>query len=267
MSLRARKSPASRCRTTSTIMNSDSSTSLPRDLEDLPSRIHPACDEVLAAFRRNKATSLAVIRLWHAKATLLGRSAAGSIGLWVLRQFDAASVSRDVETFRLLIGEGLEPIAISPKTRFRPLHRAAQAGFTDGVMLLFACEAQIDAENHDGWRPLHGALFNGHSDLAHLLLERGADIRPPSGWSSLMRVIACSPGLTVTLLQPLVCRHEGSAPVAEQFQEARRFAEIYKNGPVAKELSRLEMAEGTRLLSERMRDSQRSGGEDSVSDV
>lgn len=61
---------------------------------------------------------------------------------------------------------------------FTPLHIAASNGFIQGVEYLLSKGAGIDSIDFRGATPLIYACFNQHSDVAKLLLNRGADTRP-----------------------------------------------------------------------------------------
>jgi ankyrin repeat protein len=57
-----------------------------------------------------------------------------------------------------------------------PVYYAALCGFLDMVKRLVDSQPEdIDTRGRDGGTPLHAALRNGHSEVALLLLERGAD--------------------------------------------------------------------------------------------
>ena len=138
------------------------------DPDLIPWPVRAACDEVLANFRRRApgTVSLVQIHRWHVAATALGKKAAGIIANWAYEKFERAAKARDSATFRMLIEQEMEPIAVSSKYRFRPLHAAVQTGFRKGVSLLLDAGANIDAENIHRWRPLHLALSNRRKTMA-----------------------------------------------------------------------------------------------------
>jgi len=76
-------------------------------------------------------------------------------------------------------GKGRNPTLGTNSTPFRGsvLHVAAAIGFRQGVQLLLANGAYIEAtRSDDGSTPLDTAAFNGHTDVVRLLLEKGANI-------------------------------------------------------------------------------------------
>ena len=42
--------------------------------------------------------------------------------------------------------------------------------------MLIAKGADVNAEDEDGWTPLHGAAGKGHKEIAELLIDKGADV-------------------------------------------------------------------------------------------
>ena len=76
-------------------------------------------------------------------------------------------------------GKGRNPTSGTNSTPFRgsALHVAAAIGFRQGVQLLLANGAYIEAtRSDDGSTPLDTAAFNGHTEVVRLLLEKGANI-------------------------------------------------------------------------------------------
>jgi hypothetical protein len=210
--------------------------------DDIPTQVNAACDEALAAY--DGVGRLEKILTWHAKATLVEHEARLTIGNWAFKQFENAAISHDAAAFELLIGAGIEPIAIMPIAELRPLHEAAGEGFERGVILLLEAGADIDAATYLGWRAIHLALFYRQNDVVHELLRHGAEIRnPPSDWSPLMQEVCRWPGLRCDLLGALIDRREGAASVAQQLAETREVAESYRNAPALKELARLAAEE------------------------
>jgi Ankyrin repeats (3 copies) len=58
-----------------------------------------------------------------------------------------------------------------------PLDLAAKHGFSDQVKLLLQHDAEVNASNPDtGRTALHWALFAGHTDIIHQLIEGGASV-------------------------------------------------------------------------------------------
>jgi len=57
-----------------------------------------------------------------------------------------------------------------------PLQAAARAGDIEKVKSLLAAGANVNEEAPQGWTALHRACENGHTEVARLLIERGADV-------------------------------------------------------------------------------------------
>ncbi|KAJ7041396.1 ankyrin repeat-containing domain protein [Mycena alexandri] len=57
-----------------------------------------------------------------------------------------------------------------------PLHLVSLNGHSDVAKLLIEKGADISVKREDGNMPLHFASWNGHTDIAKLLIEKGADI-------------------------------------------------------------------------------------------
>jgi ankyrin repeat protein len=116
-----------------------------------------------------------------------------------------ALVTGDTRTFRRLLGEHPELANARNENGDTLLMTAAYVGRRDlfdlligagaGVSLFEASAlglvervqerleeepALVNAYSHDGWTPLHLASFFGHSEVANVLLARGADVNARS---------------------------------------------------------------------------------------
>jgi ankyrin repeat protein len=58
------------------------------------------------------------------------------------------------------------------------LHWAAREGATEIAKLLIDKGADVNAIDYIGSTPLHIALWKGDKDIAELLIEKGADVNP-----------------------------------------------------------------------------------------
>lgn len=67
-------------------------------------------------------------------------------------------------------------VAVEAKERDDALLKAAETGDLPAVKKLLKEGAHVDALNTDGWSPLIFAAQGGHAEVAHLLMEKGADV-------------------------------------------------------------------------------------------
>jgi ankyrin repeat protein len=105
--------------------------------------------------------------------------------------------------------EGEVPVDFDPEQAplpyvnggFTPLHFAAREGQVGAARALLAAGADIDAIASDGKNALGLAIYNGHYELASLLIDRGADVNhadaegfPPLFWAVDRRNMEWNPG-------------------------------------------------------------------------
>lgn len=84
-------------------------------------------------------------------------------------QFGRANVAR------YLLERGADLSATDDKYGSTALHTASFNGHLDVASILLDWGANVDARNNNSLTPLHYAASNGHVDLAKLFLSRGAD--------------------------------------------------------------------------------------------
>jgi hypothetical protein len=79
----------------------------------------------------------------------------------------------------------LQPIMMNVKNRRgrKQLHFCAENGFTSSVKRLLSIR-NINVNVKDDWNetPLHWAAYNGHIEIARLLLQNGAEVNAKSRW-------------------------------------------------------------------------------------
>jgi len=108
------------------------------------------------------------------------------------------NILRIVEMPPLLEGSSYDEVAsfvIIPrwvdKSRWTPLHFAAEAGKTDIAAFLISKGDEVNAKNLRGVTPLHYAVIMGHKEVVELLIARGADLnakdnegKTPLSWAA-----------------------------------------------------------------------------------
>jgi ankyrin repeat protein len=112
---------------------------------------------------------LPVVRLLlEAGAAVDPRSADGFTPL-----LNGARASADVVD--ALLAAGADPNAHDERLGWRPLDRFADYGNVDGIRLVLAAGAEVDARDFAGATALMAAAENGEADCVALLLDHGAD--------------------------------------------------------------------------------------------
>jgi ankyrin repeat protein len=92
---------------------------------------------------------------------------------WVIGYSEADDATR-IRMLKLLLDSGADPKAIQPdEYRFTPLHEAALLGKTEMAEILLKRGADVRATDKEGNTPLHWA--GRHVDTAKFLLDAGAD--------------------------------------------------------------------------------------------
>ena len=56
------------------------------------------------------------------------------------------------------------------------IQEAAEAGNIQGIKQHIAAGTDVNVKNFYNYTPLHGATFNGHKEIAELLIANGADL-------------------------------------------------------------------------------------------
>ena len=87
----------------------------------------------------------------------------------------------DIEAVKGLLTKGADPNTGDDQFGVSPLSWAALLGKTEIAELLIQKGADVNARNRDGGTALHGAAFLGHADTAELLVRKGADVNATNG--------------------------------------------------------------------------------------
>jgi hypothetical protein len=103
------------------------------------------------------------------------RKASSAIDIW-----SAAATGNRAEMTRLLAA-GMSVNARQPGSGSTPLNMAAVFGQTDVAKLLLKKGADVSIANRDGNTALHIASFFAYEELVELLLEKGASVNVKSG--------------------------------------------------------------------------------------
>ena len=87
-----------------------------------------------------------------------------------------AAAKGNLEAVRLQLAEGKDVNAKTPSIGVTPLMVAALTGQSDVATLLLAKGAKPDIKNNDGSTALHMAAFLGHIEIVNALAAKGADV-------------------------------------------------------------------------------------------
>ena len=87
-----------------------------------------------------------------------------------------ASAEGDLSAIKNALDNGSNLNALDPQFGINPLGWAALSGQTDVAKLLLEKGATVNSRHRDGSTALHGAAFLGRVETVKLLLEKGADI-------------------------------------------------------------------------------------------
>ena len=89
----------------------------------------------------------------------------------------------NLERIREIIEQKPRIIFAMDKDGNTALHDAARYGHTNVATLLLDRGATVESKDKFGYTALHDAAWNGHTDVATLLLDRGADIESKGKYS------------------------------------------------------------------------------------
>ncbi len=82
----------------------------------------------------------------------------------------------NIETVRQALEAGVDVNSANSEEKLTPLHMAAYNGHTDVAKLLLERGAEIDARDHEGKTPLTHACTGPFKETVKLLVDSGADI-------------------------------------------------------------------------------------------
>lgn len=95
----------------------------------------------------------------------------GFTGIKLQNNEQSSSTREDIENVKKMIKEGKADVAING---FQPVHHAAKMGHLESLKLLIN-EQNINAQDNEGYTPLHYAAFCGTQKAIQFLLDKGAN--------------------------------------------------------------------------------------------
>ena len=81
----------------------------------------------------------------------------------------------DIEAVKQFLGDGVD-VNAEDENGWTPLHGAAWWGHTETAKFLIGSGADVDAQGAAGNTPLHQAAEKGHKEIIKLLIAKGADV-------------------------------------------------------------------------------------------
>lgn len=96
-----------------------------------------------------------------------------------MSMFDIAALGNDLSLASLLLQLRFSPnlwLHRRWQHRCRPIYHAAEHGWGEMVSLFLSHHADIEATDEYGWRALHVACYQGHTDIVRILIEAGANV-------------------------------------------------------------------------------------------
>ena len=101
-----------------------------------------------------------------------------------------ACVKGDIEAVKQFLGDGVD-VNAEDENGWTPLHGAAWWGHTETAKFLIGSGADVDAQDAAGNTPLHFSAERGHKEIAELLIAKGANVnaieaqgKTPLGWAT-----------------------------------------------------------------------------------
>jgi ankyrin repeat protein len=151
-----------------------------------------------------------------------------------------AAARDDLKAVETLLREEANPNAGDARG-VRPLSHAARNGAVEMARMLLEAGADPDAKSDDGFTPLTLAALNGHAQIAALLLEAGArvDLRSNNGLTPLMNAALMNRAATVKI----ILRHDE----VDRINPAGRTALSYAAEGGAEEVMEILIGQGADL--------------------
>lgn len=122
-----------------------------------------------------------------------------------------AAMSDRPEVVRELVHAGGDANRATELTKETPLHFAAQLGFEQAVRSLLG-SANVMARSSEHWTALHYAAAYGHTPIAKVLIEHGADMNAKTLSGRTALVLASEYGHKSVVSLLLSCSFEGGWP-------------------------------------------------------
>ena len=123
----------------------------------------------------------------------------------------AWAMGRYVRWCKLLIAHGADANA-EDSDGWTPMHYAAYCGHAEVVRLLLANGADANTQDRYGWTPLHHAARNGHGEIVKLLLAHGANVNAKDnyGWTPLHYAACRGHAEAVKILEAAIAKTKGA---------------------------------------------------------
>jgi hypothetical protein len=111
---------------------------------------------------------------------VLGILLLGVMSVWA-EEIHVAVIEGEIAKVESLLAEKPKLINAEDKNGFTPMHFAAGQGHKDVAELLIAKGADVNAKSKEGYTtPLHFAALKGSKEVAELLIAKGADVNAKS---------------------------------------------------------------------------------------
>jgi hypothetical protein len=231
------------------------------DSETLPENLPEACYAVFEARREGTIPNLKLLHAWHSLDTSTrannGSARWTSVENWAFNAFATAAFMRDLVTFRLLVAEGVAPLARSVPDNTPLLHAIVASSWRWGLRRVLESGANPDEVDARSRTAFHRAALQRDLAAMNILLRYGAlvDSRDCDRWTPLHCVASREPLGGVQIAERLLGK--GADPHARTIlgETALDLAQSHGNGELANYLAKQMAATWTRTTAVHSRSS------------